>query len=118
MTNPFANLWKRNKKKWALEAAQTYKYWYCQKYNLPRHDPRLEGMTEEEFEFEYWTDYYYQILAKGGLVNIEEFESDDDVAAIVEAWERGEDPQLDLNDHGEWEEIDPGTAGGEEDGGT
>lgn len=35
-----------------MEAAQSAEHIYRYIYGIPRHDPRVEGMTEEEFEFE------------------------------------------------------------------
>ncbi len=51
--------WKSRKEDWANDAAQSYEYWYRQRWNIPRHDPRLEGMTPEEFEFEFLTAEAY-----------------------------------------------------------
>ena len=52
----FASQWQANEKfQWAAEYAKSSEYAYRIFWRIPRHDPRLENMTPEEFEFEALT---------------------------------------------------------------
>lgn len=64
----FASQWQANEKfVWAAEYAKSEEYAYRKLWNIPRHDPRLENMTLEEFEFEVLTNIQYQLMKAGKL---------------------------------------------------
>ena len=50
---PFAATWTTAREELATELRQTLLWWYRQTYQIPRHDPRLAGLTVEELEVEY-----------------------------------------------------------------
>jgi len=55
--------WKKEGRSWAKEYARSAEYFYRQYWKIPRHDPRVECMTPEEFELEaYAVRYYHEYL--------------------------------------------------------
>ena len=68
------------------ELANSYQFWFRQKYNLSPADPRFLVLTPEDIEAEYWADHYTKNNTS------EEFDDDDfDVEAYAseadEDWE-------------------------------
>jgi hypothetical protein len=55
--------------------AQTYAFWYRQRYNLPPNSPLFLTITPEEIEAEWWAVHYEQNTT--GM----EFDDDDEGAA-------------------------------------
>ena len=87
----FAAAQEQEAKHKARETAQTLRFWFRKKYNLPPNDPRFLALTDEEIETEYWTYYYEE------NPDVEEFDDPNYAEKMA---------NLESLDMSEWEDID------------
>lgn len=105
----FANQFQKQNDKyvWAGDYAKSAEYAYRKLWNIPRHDPRLEKMTPEEFEFELIVDMQLTRMMKG-LPVLEETEGNWKESAQKKLQRIMDDEVTQAKaEQGEMESVDP-----------